>query len=226
MRNVSSKGRSQRQRILDAVSFPIRAVCLFHEDGWGLSSLATERFDYVAREVTGRCLDIGCGYYNRFVTEFLGGNGVGVDVHQYEGLTPENIVEDPTSLPFEDSSFDSVTFIANINHIPEPLRDAELSEAFRVLRAGGNVVVTMGNPVAEVLVHKLVGLYDRLLHTRYDMDTERGMEADESYYLTDREITSRLKRAGFSAIRKKYFATQWGLNHLFVGWKQDNGGTR
>jgi hypothetical protein len=51
------------------------------------------------------------------------------------------------------------------------------------------------------------------------MDSERGMEADEEYYLTDAEIRDRLTRAGFGGIAKKYFLTQWALNHLFVAKK-------
>jgi hypothetical protein len=53
------------------------------------------------------------------------------------------------------------------------------------------------------------------------MDTERGMGEEEEYYLTDAEIRGRLLRAGFTKIQKKFFATQWFLNHLFVGWKSD-----
>lgn len=41
----------------------------------------------------------------------------------------EHIVEDITKFPFEDEQFDTVTFIANINHVPEPLRDIELTQA-------------------------------------------------------------------------------------------------
>jgi hypothetical protein len=78
----------------------------------------------------------------------------------------------------------------------------------------------MGNPLAEIIVHKVVWLYDKLLKTNFDMDAERGMDDEEEYYLTDSEIDERLTRAGFKRIRKKYFMTQWGLNHLFVGWKE------
>jgi SAM-dependent methyltransferase len=211
--------RSSLQLAKDFVTFPVRAMTLFHEDRVGLSCLATERFDYVQREVRGTCLDIGCGYHNRFINQFLDGNGTGIDVFPYEGLVPEQIVEDMTHLPFEDGSYDTVTFIANINHVPEPARDAELAEAFRVLRPSGRIVVTMGNPIAEVLVHKVVWLSDKLLGTKNDMDTERGMEEDEEYFLTDREIRGRLTNAGFRDIKKKYFKTQWGLNHLFVATK-------
>ncbi len=124
-----------------------------------------------------------------------------------------------SQFPFEDSTFDSVTFIANINHIPESQRDIELTEAYRVLKPGGNIIVTMGNPLAEILAHKVVMIYDKLFGTNYDMDSERGMEEGEEYYLTNTEIKERLTRASFRIIVKKYFVTQWGLNHLFIGWK-------
>lgn len=212
--------RNLRQKFLDFVTFPIRAFVLFHKDRWGLSSLSTERFDFVSGEVEGFCLDVGCGYHNRFVKEFLDGNGVGVDVYKYEGLDDDNIVEDMTKLPFDNESFDTATFIANINHIPEQDRDAELDEAYRCLKPGGKIIVTMGNPIAEILVHKVVWLSDRLLGTNVDMDSERGMEEQETYSLSDREIIERLTRAGFDSIRKKYFWTQWLLNRMFVGHKK------
>ena len=212
--------RSTGQKLKDFLAFPLRAVTLFDRDKWGLSSLATERYDYVSREVIGYCLDVGCGPHNRFVTDVLGGNGRGIDVFPYDGLTDEQVVRDMTRFPFDDAAFDSVTFIANLNHVPRPQRDAELAEAWRVLKTPGNIVVTMGHPLAELLAHGAVRVYDKLFGTRHDLDAERGMAEGEAYYLTDGEILGRLSRAGFADIAKKYFATQWGLNHLFVGWKR------
>jgi len=86
---------------------------------------------------------------------------------------------------FFHATFDSVTFMANLNHIPKSQRDIELSEAYRVLKPKGNIIVTMGNPLAEIAIHKVVWLYDKLFGTNYDMDSERGMGAEEDYYLTD-----------------------------------------
>ncbi len=211
--------RSNSQQILDFLTFPVRAVTLFETDKWGLSSLATERFDFVNRFVHGYCLDVGCGRNNRFIKEFRKGYGKGIDVFPYEGLLPENLVEDISAFPFASATFDTVTFIANINHIPKSLRDVELAEAYRCMKGGGRILVTMGHPLAEIMVHKVVWAYDRLFGTNHDMDAERGMHEEEEYYLTDEEIVNRLKEAGFSGIQKKYFLTQWGLNHLFVGFK-------
>lgn len=211
--------RGVGQVCLDFCTFPLRALVLIENDRWCLTSLASERYYYAGEKVQGLCLDVGCGKGNRFVSEFLAGRGKGIDVYPYEGLTEENLVEDISHFPFHDESFDTVTFIANINHVPESLRDIELAEAYRCLKPGGNIIVTMGNPVAEILVHKLVWLYDKALGTNYDVDSERGMDQEEKYFLTDGEIKKRLRGAGFTGILKKYFVTQWCLNHLFVGWK-------
>lgn len=129
-------------------------------------------------------------------------------------------MKDLSHFPFDNCLFKSVTFIGSLNHAHKPLRDTELAEAYRCLKLGGNIIVTMGNPLAEILAHRFVALYDRIFGTNYDMDSERGMNKGEAYYLTDSEIIKRLKKAGFRDIRKKYFWTQFGLNHLFVGWKK------
>ena len=212
--------RNKIQKFKDFITFPLRALTLIENDRWGLSDLSSERFDYVSKEVHGYCLDVGCGKRNRFVSEYLNGKGKGIDVFLYEGLDEENIVGDITRFPFEDSFFESVTLIASINHIPVHLRDTELGEAYRCLKLGGNIIVTMGNPLAEILVHKIVQLHDELFGTDYDMDSKRGMKEGEAYFLKDSEIIARLLRTGFKNITKKFFITQWGFNHLFVGWKR------
>ena len=212
--------RNKIQKLKDFVTFPFRAVILFEKDSFGLSSLQTERYDYVSKEVTGKCLDVGCGRNNIFINKFVGGGGIGIDVFQYEGLRKENIVKDTTNLPFDNHSFDTVTLIANINHIPKKIRLKELKELNRVLKKGGKIVVTMGNPLAEILVHKLVWFYDKFFGTNFDMDTERGMEDGEEFFLTDKQIKELLTNTSFVNIRKKYFFTQWGLNHLFIAHKQ------
>lgn len=214
-----AKRRSSVQKTIDFITFPIRALTLFHKDKFGLSCLATERFDYVSSETIGQTLDIGCGYDNTFIKEYRDNNGIGIDIFKYDGLSESNIVKDFANLPYENGKFDTVTYIANINHCPRPKRDEQLAEAYRLIKNGGRIIVTMGNPLAELLVHKVVYFYDKVFKTKNDMDTERGMEEEEEYYLTDREIKERLRKAGFKNIRKKYFYTQWGFNHMFIAEK-------
>mgnify|MGYP001614448958 CR=1 FL=1 len=73
---------------------------------------------------------------------------------------------------------------------------------------------------AGILIHIIVAVYDNIFGTNYDVDSVRGMHRNEDYYLPDREIIERLQRAGFKGITKKYFWTQWGMNHAFIGWKK------
>ncbi len=212
--------RTHEQMIKDFVMFPLRAVTLFEDDRWGLTSLRSERFDYVARQVRGYCLDVGCGRHDLFIAKYCRGYGKGIDVYRYEGLTDAHIVEDITHFPFDDEAFDTVTFIASLNHVPRSKRDIELAEAYRCLRPGGNIVLTMGNPLAELIVHQVIYAHDKLFGTNYDVDTERGMDEGESYYVTEGEIRTRLTGAGFVDLSRESFSTQWWLNRLYVAWKR------
>ena len=213
----SRQFRPRRRRALDFLTFPVRAAIVLQRDVLGFSSLRSERFDYVAREVRGTALDVGCGPDNLFVRDWLDSNGAGIDVFAYDGLSSDQLVDDKKPrFPFADATFDTVTFIASLNHVPRALRDRELAEAYRVLGPGGNVVVTMGTRLAETAVHRLVHLYSRL-GTHRDLDHERGMHDEEDYCISSGEIVTRLAEAGFVAIRRRRFATQWGLNRLFTG---------
>ena len=149
-------------------------MALIETDRWGLSSLASERYDFVSREVIGYCLDVGCGKNNRFVVEYLRGNGIGIDIYPYEGLTEEHLVDDLSTFSFEDETFNSITFIANLSHIPKSQRDQEFSEAYRVLKPNGNIIATMGNPLAEILTHKVVWFYDRVFKTNFRYGLAKG----------------------------------------------------
>ncbi|MBI5044737.1 MAG: hypothetical protein HZC02_02320 [Candidatus Levybacteria bacterium] len=211
--------RSFFHSILDFLFFPIRALTLFDKDFFIFCSLRSERYFYVSKEVVGRCLDVGCGNDNLFIKKFRRGNGKGIDVFHYKGLSKEQVFQSLTVFPFSSGEFSTVTFIATINHIPKKERLLEIKESYRCLSNKGKIIITMGNPIAEIAVHKLVHFYDKYFHTSFDVDGERGMHHDESYYLTDKEITTLLKKGGFKNIRKKYFITQWGLNHMFIANK-------
>lgn len=172
------KYRNKWQTFKDFTFFPIRAFLLFEEDKFGLSSLQSDRYYYVVQEVKGHCLDVGCARFNRFINEFLGGMGLGIDVYKYEGLEDRQIIADMTNLPFSNNEFETITLIANINHIPRSIRMRELKELYRILKKGGRVVVTMGNPMVEIIVHKIVWFYDKFFKTKIDVDSMRGMKVD------------------------------------------------
>lgn len=151
----------------------------------------------------GKILDIGCGN-NALVKKY--GNGIGVDVHPWEGV---DRVCDTTNLPFKESEFDRVFLIACLNHIPE--REKVLKEAFRVLKPGGMVILTMTGPRIGFLLHK-IGIFFREQDQR-----ERGMKDGEVYGMTQKEVDDLLIQAGFKEISHKKF--ELGLNTIFSGKK-------
>ncbi len=76
-------------------------------------ALADRRVKAVLPYVRGRLLDLGCGS-NHLVRQYA--NGIGVDVHPWPGA--DCIVSNSASLEYEAHSFDTVTIVAALNHIP------------------------------------------------------------------------------------------------------------
>jgi len=185
----------------DLVFAPLRLLVL--PDDWatrlGLTSLEEERICAALPYIRGRLLDIGAGR-NRLVKRY--GNGIGVDVHDWGGGAL--IVEDSSKLPFPDKSFDTVTFLACLNHIP--YREAVLREAHRLLEDDGRLIVTMLNPVLGWIGHKLFWWYSE--------DKERGMVPGETYGLWPSAVKRLLAKTGFHVICRKRFV--YGLNNLFI----------
>lgn len=162
--------------------------------------LVSWRMHEVLPHVTGRLLDIGCGQ-NRLARRY--GDAVGVDVHDWGDV--DLVVEDTAQLPFDDASFDTVTIIAALNHIPNRLE--VLCEARRVLRPGGRIVLTAIPPTISTIWHWLRRPWD-------DDQSERGMKEGEVYGLTPRQVDDLIARAGFWFRTSSRFML--GINRLVV----------
>ena len=162
------------------------------------------RIRTVRPHVRGRLLDIGCGA-NELVRGY--GNGsVGVDVHQWGDV--DLVVPDTAKLPYEDASFDTVSILAALNHIPN--RAEVLREALRVLRPGGRIILTMIPPTISQVWH--------FLRRPWDADqTERGMKDGEVWGLTPAAVRNLLTGAGFEIDREQRFML--GINRLTIGVK-------
>lgn len=129
--------------------------------------LAERRVNAALPHVRGRLLDFGCGS-NQLVRRY--GNGLGVDIHPWPGA--DVIVKDCSTLQWESGSYDTVTFLACLNHIVN--REAVVAECRRLLRPDGRVVVTMLTPVISRIWH--------WLRLPWDADQrERGMKPGEVY---------------------------------------------
>jgi SAM-dependent methyltransferase len=161
------------------------------------------RTGLVLQAVHGRLLDIGCGE-NYLVQQYrsAGADGLGVDVYPWPNV--DRIVEDTAKLPFEDGSFDTITFVACINHIPN--RVDVLREARRVLAPGGKVVLTNLTPTLSRLWHRWA-FWD-------DDQHERGMKPGEVYGFTHEDLVALLSEAGYRLVERRPFS--WHLNCLYT----------
>lgn len=189
------------QSVWDAIGIPARLILFPPEwlERCGWTTLEEERLVQVLPEVRGRLLDIGAGP-NTLVKRH--GNGTGVDVFDWGGGAM--VVEDTAHLPFPDSSFDTVAFIACLNHIPN--RQAVLHEARRLLAPGGRVVMTMIDPILGGVGHAIWW---------YSEDKQRGgMLPGEVGGLWSRDIVAMCETAGFRLEAHRRFV--YGMNNLYV----------
>lgn len=103
-----------------------------------------------------RVLDLGCGtgVISAMIASRLsinaGGFSMGIDAagKMIEGARKKRgsqtcrfEVAAAEKLPFDDASFDSVVSTLFFHHIPLDLKEMALSEAFRVMRSGGRLVI-------------------------------------------------------------------------------------
>ncbi len=187
------------------LGFPLRLI-LSHEvvNRLGLRSLRDVRTEMVLARCQGRLLDIGCGG-NELVKKY-GRDGVGVDVFDFGGGA--TIVKDSSQLLFPDASFDTVSFVASLNHIPD--RQRTVREAHRLLSPGGRALVTALTPLVGLVRHKLAW---------WDLDQkDRGMKEGEVDGLTVGEVEKIFEEMGFRLVERRRFIL--GLNRLYVFEKE------
>ena len=163
-------------------------------------ALADMRVRAVLPFVRGRLLDLGCGS-NQLVKRYV--HGIGIDVHPWSGV--DLLVRDSAELPCDSQSFDTITVLAALNHIPN--REDVLDECRRVLRPDGQVLVTMLTPMISRLWH--------WLRSPWDVDQrERGMKEGEVYGFTPAEVIQLFHDHGFRFSSQRRFML--GFNRLSV----------
>ena len=188
------------------VCFPL--LCLLSREQslkLHLTPIDDERVIMALRYAKEKVLDVGCGA-NIFVKSY--GNGIGVDVYPWEGV--DQVIKNAARLPFPDRSFDTISFLACLNHIKN--RDKALIEARRVLKKNGQLLITMIPPRLGAFIHWL----------RYKNDPDHLKRtinhSKEVLGMSDETIESLLKNAGFQLVAKKRFV--FGMNTLYVAHKK------
>lgn len=195
------KAKSLSQSLWDFIGIPFRLV-LF-DQAWlpkfGWTTLEDERLAAVYPHIRGRLLDIGSGP-NTLVNRY--GQGVGVDVFDWGGGTL--VVENTACLPFDDASFETITFVACLNHIPN--RQEVLREARRLIKPGGRLIITMINPLLGDFGHAIWW---------YSEDKHRGgMKEGEVGGLWTSDIVQVCQAAGFELQQHRRFV--YWMNNLYI----------
>lgn len=185
----------------DFIGIPFRLV-LFNQ-AWlprfGWTTLEDERLNAVLPHIQGRLLDIGAGS-NTLVRRY--GNGIGVDVHNWGGGVM--VLKDSSRIPFCDRSFDTITLIACLNHIPN--RQAVLYEARRLIKPDGRLIITMINPILGDIGHAVWW---------YGEDRKRGgMKKGEVGGLWSHHIEQMCRQAGFQLQLHRRFV--YKMNNLYI----------
>lgn len=201
-----SRPKSVLRALIDFCGSPLRLIAFPDSisERWGLTSARCERFAQVLPELRGRVLDIGAGDNTllRLYERRQGStNSIGVDVVDWGGgcVTLPSV----SHLPFPDGSFDTVSFIACLNHIPE--RAVALTEAHRVLVPGGRVVLTM--------INRFIGTIGHFLWWHGE-DRHRHVAEGETGGLDHNEMLALLSQANFTNLRSRKFA--YRLNCLYI----------
>lgn len=204
--------RSIFQLIMDRLALP--CLLVMSSDAAqraGLTPLDAERLILAFPVLKGHLLDVGCGD-NILVRAH--GQGVGVDVVDWGDV--DLVVPDVAHLPFADGTFDTITLLAALNHIPD--RGPVLAELHRLLRPGGQILVSMIPPPVSWLVHRI----------RYHLDPDqhqRGLAVGEVWGFWPNDVRRLLRNGGFTLSGTR--SCMFGLNRLYIGqkpWPHDDWG--
>ena len=131
------------------------------------------------------------------------------------------VVGDAMALPFEDASFDVYTISFGIRNVTRP--EVALSEAFRVLRPGGRLMVLEFSRIPNALLQKAYDAYSFNVIPRMgqvianDRDSYQYLVESIRRFPDQETFLSMVRAAGFAQAR--YRNLTMGVAALHSGWK-------
>jgi SAM-dependent methyltransferase len=177
-----------------------------------------------------KCLDVGCGD-GQTSGRWLHGNGrayTGVDisdtaVEHARGLGLDAItVDDASSLPFPDETFDAVVCIEVLEHLFRP--ELAVGEIIRVLKSGGVFISTVPN-VAYYRRRIELTLLGRWNPVGDDLSVEQPWRDPHIRFFNPRTFHRMLSWAGFEDIDIRGFEGSFIKNAPIVGRLYRKGGS-
>lgn len=200
------------QETWDFLGFPLRAFLLNEQlqKKMLMTTLKEERFSHVLQLLRGNVLDIACGE-NEIIERYRrrGGSGIGADIFCHDHV---DVILKGNVLPFKSESFDTVTIIASLNHIPKTKRAELMNEIHRVLKPNGIFIATGIFKFLGKICHKLT-------YWDFDQKTRKvDFLREEDYALSAKYIINLAKSGGLSYIGKHHFL--YGTNRIFIFKKE------
>lgn len=162
-----------------------------------------------------RILDFGCGHQALFLrsVQKLIGHGIGLDYDATDARPAANLEikqqRFTNRLEFPDGSFDKVTILAVLEHLPAEMLAPLFGEFHRVLKDGGVVLITTPTPASKPLLEFLA----------FKLKIISGPEiADHKHYYSRADLVALASAHGFNCTHYRTF--QLGLNSLSIFAKQ------
>lgn len=177
---------------------------------WMEDFLARQRMNHVIRCIPKGAVvcDVGCGYRGVFLLRYSDhfSRAYGFDIAVDEDLNSDRVTlraaDVNTAIPLPDNSVDVVTSLAVLEHLTN--RKKHLQEVYRILKPGGQLLLTTPTPRNKPLLEFLAFR----LHV-----TDATEIADHKCYLSGNDLRQLLQTAGFlhdNIITKIW---QFGLNN-------------
>ncbi len=152
-------------------------------------------------------LDFGCGHQALFLLSVQRdiAHGIGLDYDAAPAQPAPNIeiqqFHFKDRFAFPDRSFDQVTILAVLEHIPLDQVDVLFREFRRILKDGGRVLLTTPTPAAKPLL-EFLAFRLRII--------SRPEIADHKHYWSEADLRALAARTGFAC--SAYETFQFGLN--------------
>jgi demethylmenaquinone methyltransferase/2-methoxy-6-polyprenyl-1,4-benzoquinol methylase len=133
----------------------------------------------------------------------------------------EWVVGDAMALPFDDNSFDVYTISFGIRNVTR-IADA-LSEAYRVLKPGGRLMVLEFSQIPNDMMQKVYDLYSFNIIPRMgqvianDRDSYQYLVESIRRFPDQETFAAMIRNAGFEQV--KYRNLTMGIAALHSGWK-------
>jgi len=155
-----------------------------------------------------RVLDLGCGAgrpHTEYISQRFGAIGVDISRRQLalaRGFVPDAdfLLADMASLPFGEASFDAITVLYSVIHVPRDEHAALFSGLYALLAPGRRLFVVMGQTDWVGKESDWLGSGVEMYWSHFDADSNRQLVAD----------------AGFRVLKSELVPDPIGGHHLFV----------